>query len=244
MNQAWVHIRAALTLLGAPHILLVLSCIATMLLANPDPFMRDAICDRGVCFYSNSAMGYNTLFYDFASGALITIIFYWILIRWPEHNKRQRIKRTFAAHYRNFKLACIENFLAVADNGFASSFPEKLLSVQAFRDYFKEPVGDGKNRWHAVANNMSDYYLDVTVSRMEILRQEISFLLREVDLSEGDAFEVLKRLSHAMTLQRNASTDYDSISSFLGFFWELFAGWDFVSGYRERDFVEEIIDTL
>lgn len=91
---------------------------------------------------------------------------------------------------------------------------------------------------------MTPYYLEATLSRMEILRQEISFVIYNTDISEGEAFELSKRLSQAMLMQRNATADYNSICSFLGFFWQLFAGWDWVLGYRGRDLVEEMIELI
>jgi hypothetical protein len=138
----------------------------------------------------------------------------------------------------------IENFLAVADGGFDATLPEKLLPIEQFRTYFKQNVGEEKTRWDEVANNMSDYYLEVTLSRMEILRQEISFVMHNSDISETEAFELLKRLSSALLMQRNTKRDHDSIKSFLRFFWGLFAGWDFVEGYRARDIVEEMVDSI
>lgn len=116
--------------------------------------------------------------------------------------------------------------------------------MEEFRRYFKQSVGGGKTRWDEVANKITPYYMDVTISRMEILRKEISFVMHNTDTSEGEAFELLKRLSQAMLMQRSATTDYDSINSFLGFFWGLFAGWDWVEGYRPRDIVEEMIEAI
>lgn len=98
--------------------------------------------------------------------------------------------------------------------------------------------------WYAVHNNMSDYYLDVTLSRMEILRQEISLAMQTIDFSEKDAYEILKRLSHTIVMQRNATRDYDSIKSFLGIFWQLFAGWNFATGYQDIDIIEEMIASI
>jgi hypothetical protein len=244
MNRIWTHVRAAFAFLGIPLIALVAVSVAIMFLANEDPFARDALCRAGACFYSGAARGWNKLFYDFAAGCVITVVFFWLLVRWPEYRKRERIKKSFRMQYRAFKLACIENFLAVADGGFDATLPEKLLPIEQFRAYFKQDVGDGKTRWHEVANKMSPYYLEVTLSRMEILRQEISFVMHNTDISEGEAFELLKRLSQALLMQRDATTDYDSIKSFLGFFWSLFAGWDWVEGYRARDIVEEMIESI
>lgn len=91
---------------------------------------------------------------------------------------------------------------------------------------------------------MSPYYLAATLSRMEILRQEISFLLHNTDVSDGQGFELLKHLSQAMLMQRDTAIDNDSIDSFLSFFWNLFAGWDWVQGYRARDIVDEMIESI
>lgn len=225
-------------------IVFVLVSVGVMFLANEDPFARDAACLSGFCSYSEAALGWNKLFYDFSSGCVITVVFYWILVRLPERQKRQRIKKSFSAQYRAFKLACIENFLAAADGGFDASLPEMLLPIEEFRRYFKEDVGSGKNRWDEVANKITPYYLDMTISRMTILQQEILFVMHNTDISEVEAFEFLKKLSQAMLMQRNATTDYDSINSFLGFCWQLFAGWDWIQGYRARDIVEEMTEAI
>ena len=180
----------------------------------------------------------------FSAGGAISILFYWLLVQYPEHLKRQRIKKNLSTQYKAFKIACIANFLAVGDGGFKTDLPEKLIPVVEFRKYFKEEIGKNKNRWHDVHNNMTDYYLEITQSRMEILRQEISFAMQTIDISETDASRILKYLSHTIVLQRNATRDYDSIRSFLGVFWELFAGWNGPTGYQDIDMIEEIIDSI
>lgn len=92
-------------------------------LANEEPDLRDALCGFGVCFYSGVADWWNKLIYDLSAGTLISIVFFWLLARWPEHKRKMRIKRSFAAQYRIFKRACIENFLAVADGSFDGELP-------------------------------------------------------------------------------------------------------------------------
>ena len=244
MNGANFSPRSSIYYLSNPLILLVLIGVGGMFLANEDPFARDAVCRKGICFYSEAALGWNKLLYDFSAGCVITVVFYWLLVRLPERQKRQRIKKSFRAQYRAFKLACIENFLAMADGGFDASLPETLLPIEEFRRYFKEDVGSGKNRWDEVANKITPYYLDATLSRMKLLQQEISFVIHNTDISEVEAFEFLKRLSQAMEMERNATEDCYSISSFLGFCWQLFAGWDWIKGYRARDIVEEMTEAI
>jgi len=230
--------------ISAPLLCLFSMCIVVLLLSSDSPMLRDVLCKKGVCFPSENPLFWNGILNTFAAGGAISVLFYWILVQRPEYLKRQRVKRNLAGQYKAFKIACIKNFLAVADGGFAGDRPEELIPVTKFREYFNENIGDNKRRWHDVHNNMSDYYLDVTLSHMEILRQEISLAMQTIDFSEKDAFEILKRLSHTIVMQRRASRDYDSIKSFLGVFWELFAGWDFAKGYRDVDLIEEIIESI
>lgn len=118
------------------------------------------------------------------------------------------------------------------------------MSIEKFREYLKEYVAPNKNRWHEVANNMTDHYLHVTIDQAENFRNEINFLLREIDLSESEEFQTLKQISDTLFRQRNATVEYDSISSFLSVYWQLFSGWDFVDGYRQKGIVESLIDEI
>ncbi len=230
--------------LSLPLIVLFFICIFLLILTVDSSPVREFLCNRDICFRSRNSLFWNEVWNTFAAGGAISILFFWILVKSPEYRKRQRVKRNLAAQYKSFKISCIENFLAVGDGGFNSKLPEKLVTVTEFRNYFKEETGYNKNRWHDVHNNMTDYYLTVTLSRMEILRQEVSVAMQSIDISETDAFKILNYLSHTIVLQRNATRDYDSIRSFLGVFWELFAGWNGSTGYRDSDMIDEVIESI
>lgn len=244
MSLVRKRLQTLTSVLGPRLIAVCATSLVLMGLANELPDARNALCEIEVCFRSTAAKWWNKLIYDFSAGTLISIVFFWVLARWPEHIKKMRIKRSFKVQYRVFKRACIENFLAVAGGGFDCRLPDELLTLEAFREYFKQGVGDGKTRWSEVANNMTDYYLDVTLTRMEALRHEITFVMHNAYVDDEKAMEFLKAFSSAMLMQRNATTDYDAIKSFLGFFWQLLAGWDWVEGYRSRDIVEEMIESI
>jgi hypothetical protein len=79
---------------------------------------------------------------------------------------------------------------------------------------------------------------------MEIFRDEMLFVLNNTDVPDEEPFEFFKRLSNAIYLMKNATLDYDSTKSLCGFLWTVFAGWNWVSGYRERDVIEEMIKAI
>jgi hypothetical protein len=79
---------------------------------------------------------------------------------------------------------------------------------------------------------------------MEILRDEVTFALNNIDITDEQPFAFLKRLSHALFSMRNTTLGYDETKSFAGFLWSVFAGWDAVSGYRERDIIGDMIAAI
>ena len=166
--------------ISGPLLVIFLISITLLFLTNHGSSIPAFLCERGICFRSKNPSFWNDILNTFAAGGAISVLFYWLLVQWPEYLKRRRVKRNLAIQYRLFKTSCIEKFLAVADNGFPDGRPELLIRVEAFRDYFNEDIGDNKRRWHDVHNNMSDYYLKNTLSNMEILRQEISLAMHAI----------------------------------------------------------------
>ncbi len=59
-----------------------------------------------------------------------------------------------------------------------------------------------------------------------------------------EPFEFLKRLSTAIYFMQDKTTDYDDTKSLGGFLWRLFANFDIITGYRERDIIQEMIEAI
>jgi hypothetical protein len=219
--------------------------IVAMLLANDDPFVRNAFCERlGFCPIVAHATAWNKIIYDIAVGSFISLIFYLLIVRLPENQRRRRLKKSFREQYTNFREECIEIMLMVADGTFEWGFHRTLIDQDKFKEYFKESVSPSQDRWDAFMNNLDAHYLQALITKMEILRDEISFILNNVDIPDDAPFKFLKRLSAAIFSMRGTTLDYDSTKSFARFLWSVFAGWDFVTGYRERDIIEEMIEAI
>lgn len=92
-----------------------------MILCMPPSLLRTQLCDVGICFYSNEADAWNSFIFTISSGALLSIIFYWLLVAYPDFLKRKRLKAHFHSSFEQFKLKCIENFLCVADGVFEAA---------------------------------------------------------------------------------------------------------------------------
>jgi hypothetical protein len=224
-------------------ILIAINLVA-ILLAGEDPRFRDAVwAMTPFHLTSEYAAAWNKVIYDLNLGSIVSLFFYGLIVRLPEHQKRTRIKRSFQAHYTRFKLECIEIFLLLADNSYEMEVPETLMNQAAFRDYFKTPVSDGQERWHRVANNLEGYYLQLILNRMEAFREEIIFVLNNLDIETDAAFEFSKNFSKAIT-SASILTRTDDKKQLLQFLWTVFTGWSFVTGYPEGDIVEDMIREL
>jgi hypothetical protein len=225
--------------------LVCIASVAALFLAHEDPFARDALCSHTkICPVIENAKAWNKVFYDLAVGALVSVLFYFLLVRLPEYQKRQRIKKSLATQYNNFREDCIVNMLMVADGTFEWGFHRELVDQAKFKEYFKQPVGQGQDRWDAFLNKLDDYNLHELLMNLEIFRNEISFALNNVDIDDEKSFVFLKRLSNALFSMRDATLGYEEIKPLSRLLWTVFSGWDVVSGYSERDRISDAIAAI
>lgn len=225
-------------------LLFVLS-VAALFLANEDPWARKALCNVVYCPHIYKAG--HKIVYDLALGFLTSILFYALVVRLPDYEHRQRLKRSLARHYRQFREDCIEIMLQVASTDPAEQLPcaKSLVEQNSFKAYFGSEVAEGRTRWNDVFNNMESFDFQQLPSNMEIFREELVFVLNNIDIQKTEPFESAKRLSVGLLLNVKYTTfEYDELKPLERFLWSVFAGGDPIYGYRERDMVQEMIDEI
>ena len=217
---------------------------ASILVAHEDPFARDWLCANVPCFELPHPKFWYKVIYDLAVASVTSLFFYWLVVRLPAYQRRQRIKRSLAARYRQFKEDCISVMLGVADGSYEGDLVETLVDQHKFRAYFKEKVSASETRFDAFLNKLDQGSLRELMTFLEILRDEIVLVLGTTDIPSDEPFEFLKRLSAAIRSLRGTTLDYDETKPLERFIWEVFAGWDWIAGYRKRDIVQEMIDSM
>jgi hypothetical protein len=219
--------------------------VAVVLLLHEDPFVRIAVCSHtGFCPTFAHAKAWYKVFYDLGIGALVSLAFYYLVVRLPDYQRRQRLKRSLELHYRAFRLNCIEIMLLVTDGELGSVEPEALLDPEKFREYFKQRVTPDKERWHEFFNNLTEFYIGQLQTLMEQFRDELIFVLNNTDIPKDEPFEFLKRLSAAISSMKSVTPGYDETKPLDRFLWNVFAGWDWVKGYRKEDIIQKMIDEI
>ena len=79
---------------------------------------------------------------------------------------------------------------------------------------------------------------------MEIFRDELAFVLNNTDIPKDKPFEFLKRLSAAIYSMKDVTLGYDESKPLASFLWNVFAGWDQITGYRKEDIVKKMIAAI
>src|ERR1700730_1085819 len=92
--------------------------------------------------------------------------------------------------------------------------------------YFEEEVAPGMSRFDKFQNELDEYYLRELLTRMEIFRDELAFVLNNTDIPKDKPFEFLKRLSAAIYSMKDVTLGYDESKPLAGFLWNVFAGWE------------------
>jgi hypothetical protein len=105
-------------------------------------------------------------------------------------------------------------------------------------------VAPGLDRFDQFQNELDEYYLRELLTRMEIFRDELTFVLNNTDIPKDELFEFLKRLSAAIYSMKDVTLGYDETKPLARFLWNVFAGWDLITGYRKEDIIKKIIDAI
>jgi hypothetical protein len=223
---------------------IALASVAAILLGQENPVFRMQLCAHVSCVRVLNSHSAEKIAYDLGIGSAVSLFLYWLVVRMPENAKRRRIRNSFARHFREFKEDAISTMLMVTDGTFTWGFHRELVDQKKFREYFQQQVGQGENRWDSLHNKMSEYALNELLTQLEVLRAEITFTIAAIDIDDKKVLEFMKRLSATIVKMRETTLDYDSMKGFGNFMYEIFGGFNLVSGYQTRDFFEDMIQAI
>lgn len=224
-------------------IALSFACAVLMFVASSDPLLEVFNTTIAQKFFSQFATG-NQIVFDLAVGLLAGVFMYYLVVRLPEYEKRRRLRSHLSSTYETFKRECIAIYLSCFMQSYPSELSHELLDRNSFKDFFKEFHSSGQTKWDAVANGLNDDRIKSLIVELELLHQEIQFTLGAIDVRDKNTFTFFKALSRVLYRSKNWTADYDHVKSMLDFMWSLHTGWNWVSGYAEKDPVVEMINAI
>ena len=192
----------------------------------------------------------NPLLMNFIYAISISIIaasiFYVLNIYLPGQKRKNIIKHNFEEQYIFFKKYSIAIFLSALGESSNAKIEEKLCDLSEFKKYFKEKSGNYPDKWHKVWDELNGTLLKDLLVQLDILSDEASFILNNTEINDENVLSFFKLLSQSVYGYRieGINMDYDEKKALVNFLWELFAGWGFTDGYREKDIVKLIIEKI
>ena len=180
----------------------------------------------------------NTIIFSISMGFIVSMIFYLFVAWLPEKRKRDIIRKHLNKTYNDFKEKVISIFLGINSENNSIDIVKELTDQDKFKKHFN---GD---KWNKVFNDISDLYKNDLLIELEILLQEIIYVLNNIPITDENVFNFFKNLSKSVYEIKNSSFDYDDKKVVFGFLWHLFTGWSWIEGYRKDDIVKEMIKKI
>lgn len=187
---------------------------------------------------------YNDLIFNLSSGYAVSVVLYFLIVFLPDHFRRQRIRKSALRVYMEFKESVLGIILNASGKSYGLDQIKELMAPDKFEEFFRfDETGSGI-RWDEFLNGLNKYYAGKIVIELEILREEIQFIINNVDIDDSDAYTFLKRLSTVSYSMSKIGSDYDDQKMWGNFLWGIFAQWDICRGKLEKDLISDAINKI
>lgn len=186
----------------------------------------------------------NAILFNVSVGFLVSIFFWWLLVGMPQAQKRAMLKTNLQRYYGYFKEDVIHILLSASGEAYDSDLAEQLTDHEKFKAYFKE---DNSKRWYAALNGLQgdQGQINDLLVELEILAQEVSYVLNNIDIQDENAHAFFKRLTVHLYKLKNCTIYTNDHVKYLGnFIWEILSRWSFIDGQRTNDIVQDMINSI
>ena len=177
-------------------------------------------------------------------GFIVSLFVYVLVVRLPEQSKRRRVRASLIRQYTDFKHTCIMNFLFACNGSANMALRDALMDRKYFREFFKEPVSDSQDRWHAVLNGLDDYMVESLLQAMDLFGREVEYVVNAIEVRDPRTFESLRGVIQIIHGSRRWDNKDDQLKQLSQFLWQVHTGWNWVEGYTEKDFLADLVKAV
>ncbi|EOX3441815.1 hypothetical protein ACPFUR_003440 [Vibrio cholerae] len=187
----------------------------------------------------------NTILFNFSSGLLISIWFYFLVVYIPDVRRRNRVKKHFVMQYSQFRKQVITHILGACKENYDAGLPKTLITPSEFNTYFSVKVQPNRTRWYVFMNNADATVVKNILAEFIAFKEAILYLLSKVDIEDEELHAFLHNFNTiTTTLVNTHADDYDSMKVFSSYLREIFTGFSWISGSNDYDHFGRIFDKL
>lgn len=208
-------------------------------------------------FFGNqfSARTWWAEFYGIASvfltGGLISFFFYFLVVAAPERRKRRIIKTNLQKLYSGLKRDIAYQIIFASMKGGRTDLSanndtvEKMQTVSGFRELF-EKGSEGHEGFYAFRNYMSDDVQEFReiIFNLLVLQKQIDYVLHSYTIIDANTFDFFKRLEIGLLRLERNGPGYEEEKELSRFIWDIYGGANWLTGKKDYDPIERMIDGI
>lgn len=188
---------------------------------------------------------------QFLIGALISFLFYFLVVYIPERRRRRIIKQNLRKLYADVKHDILYQVIFASQKGGRTDLSadsetvERLLTVDGFKAAF-DSGSEGHEGFYAFRNYIGDdvHEYRQIILNLQILAKQIDYILHNYPLTDEKLFNFFKRLDAFLFRLEKIGPGYDEEKVLSGFIREIFGGFSLIEGYRGYDIIEKMIEDI
>ena len=190
------------------------------------------------------------IFSKLLTGAIVSFLFYFLLVAWPENRKRKVIKSNLIQKYKYIRYNILSAFLMASYKGGRNDlYPDsktvnRLLDpIQFKHEFSSKNKNGGIYPFRNYIDNGGPEYKRI-IQELKLLQREIDYLAHNYTIFDAETFKELRHLEDVILDLDFIGSGYNEEKTLTNFLYYFFTGFSWIDGGEERDPVNEILQKL
>ena len=212
----------------------VAAALAIVLAFYASAYRAPSISEHTPAFLTWQPPYYSDALLNLSSGFAISVLFYFLIVRIPQSAQRKRLRRGLVGIYANVRVSIMRQILSASK--LYDEDAEKLANdAKARRKLFDTFTDHANKEWKAVVNGLDDWHVQKIQLELQVLSDEIHYVMEKIDIEDIGLTAYLKNLSVVILEMNQLSADYDDQKTWGNFLWSLFTFFDWEKSYLSED---------
>lgn len=182
---------------------------------------------------------YNDIVVNLSSGFVLSVIFYFLVVRLPERRRNRRLATNLERSFGHLRHTLSVLILRISsDEPDDSHFISKIETPDGFRKHFTE------DHWNGFLNRIDKRGILEIKHHLRSFQEELHFTVSHMNIDRGEVFDLLKNLSSSIIQMDLYGVGYDDEKEWGRFLWSLLTNWDWAEGYMISGPIEKAIREL